>query len=138
VEGGKRYWVIGGVYADSSFERIAGGGAEERIGPFASYEEARAAWQRHAWATVDEANARYRIEEEGADLRYWVIGGPYCDTSFSTPAAGGGEEWHGPFVTYDEAKAEWSRLSWAHVDDAMCRYRIEGMPVEAKPSGRHI
>jgi len=57
------FWVIGGEYASTRFERIAPGGREERIGPFASYEEAKAAWAARAFATVDDAHARYRIVE---------------------------------------------------------------------------
>ena len=56
-----RYWVVGGEYADTAFKKLAAGKAEERIGPFASYEAAKAAWQARAWATVDSANTRYRI-----------------------------------------------------------------------------
>jgi hypothetical protein len=120
-----RYWVVGGEYADTTFERMADGKPEERIGPFDSYEAAKAVWQARAWATVDNAHARYRIEEEGSDLRYWVVGGSYTDTSFSQPAEPGGERWHGPFESYDAAKAEWMRLAWATVDDAHARFRIE-------------
>ena len=64
MSAGKRYWVVGGDYADTSFTAIKGGGGEERLGPFATYAEARAAWQERAWASVDRATARYRIESE--------------------------------------------------------------------------
>ena len=60
-----RYWVVGGEYADTSFRRIAGGGREERIGPFRGYAAAKAEWQRRAWASVDNAHVRYRIVKEG-------------------------------------------------------------------------
>jgi Domain of unknown function (DUF4170) len=129
VEEGKRkmarYWVIGGEYADTSFERMAGGRPEERIGPFDDYQSAKAVWQARAWASVDNAHARYRIEEEGGDLRYWVVGCTYKDTHFCEPAEAGGERWYGPFETYAEAKAEWARLAWSTVDDAHARFRIE-------------
>ncbi len=46
---------------------------------------------------MDSANARFRIEEEGGEPCFWVVGGSYCDTKFDEPAAGGGEEWYGPF-----------------------------------------
>lgn len=59
-----RYWVIGGEYADTAFKKLAAGGKEERVGPFDSYEAAKAAWQARAWATVDSANTRYRIVKE--------------------------------------------------------------------------
>jgi Domain of unknown function (DUF4170) len=130
----KKFWVVGGLYADTDFAQIAGNGAEERIGPFPSYAEAKSAWAKRAWETVDQANARYRIEEESTDVCFWVVGGPYRDTSFREPADGGGENWFGPFASYDEAKVEWSRQAWASVDDAMCRYRIEKLAKGAHPA----
>ncbi len=57
---------------------------------------------------------------------YWVIGGIYKDTKFHRMESGGAEEKYGPFSSYEEAKAEWQRLSWQNVDNALCRYRIEG------------
>jgi len=121
-----RYWVVGGIYADTSFTKLRGDGEEERAGPFASHEQAKAEWQRRAWATVDDAHARYRIEEEDAVATawFWVVGGAYKDTHFTEPAEGA-EQWHGPFATYDDAKVEWQRRAWATVDDAMSRFRIE-------------
>lgn len=120
-----RYWVIGGEYTDTSFTKPVGG-REERIGPFATYEDAKATWQERAWATVDSAHHRYRIEEEngGGETHYWVVGGTYTDTHFTTPAEDG-EHWYGPFDSYEDAKAEWQRHAWASVDDALSRYRIE-------------
>jgi hypothetical protein len=126
VLGVTRFWVVGGIYSDTTFERIAGGRAEERFGPFASHADAKAEWQRRAWSTVDDANARYRIEEEGegATATFWVVGGVYTDTTFAK-TIDGAEQWHGPFDTYHDAKAEWGRRAWATVDDAHARYRIE-------------
>jgi hypothetical protein len=129
----KRYWVIGGIYADTKFDRTQDGRPEQKFGPFRTYEEAKAEWQRRAWSTVDNASARYRIEEESGDTWYWVVGGPYADTGFKEPADGGGEQWHGPFGSYEEAKIEWSRLAWSTVDDAMCRYRIEKLAYGERP-----
>jgi Domain of unknown function (DUF4170) len=61
-----QYWVVGGEYADTSFAKIAAGKAEERLGPFEDYDAAHKAWAARAWATVDDANARFRIvAEEG-------------------------------------------------------------------------
>jgi hypothetical protein len=121
-----RYWVVGGIYTDTSFTKMLGGGAEERAGPFGTHDQAKAEWQRRAWATVDDAHARFRIEEEDeqAEPRFWVVGGAYMDTHFTEPA-GGTEQWHGPFKTYEDAKAEWQRRAWATVDDALSRFRIE-------------
>jgi hypothetical protein len=129
----KNYWVVGGLYADTRFDRMQDGGKEKKYGPFKTYEEAKAEWQRRAWESVDSACARFRIEEETGDVWYWVVGGPYSDTKFNEPAAGGGEQWHGPYKTYDEAKIEWSRLAWSTVDDAMSRYRIEKLAYGERP-----
>lgn len=60
-----RYWVVGGEYENTRFERIAPGRAEERLGPFATYEDAHKTWAERAWATVDDAHARFRIVSEG-------------------------------------------------------------------------
>ena len=56
------FWVIGGAYADTGFQRVAGA-AEERFGPYTSYAEAFKLWSRLAWQTVDDAHTRYRIEK---------------------------------------------------------------------------
>ena len=55
------YWVIGGEYRDPTFTVLAPGTQEERLGPFASYDEARKVWAARAWATVDNALMRFRI-----------------------------------------------------------------------------
>jgi len=59
-----RYWVVGGEYRDTSFSEMAQGKSEERHGPFQSYEEAHRKWAERAWATVDDANSRFRIVTE--------------------------------------------------------------------------
>ena len=63
-----RFWVVGGEYADTGFERLAKGASEERHGPFMSYDEAYATWQARARATIDDALVRFRIVEEGHPL----------------------------------------------------------------------
>jgi len=62
-EGSASYWVVGGVYADTGFDELAPGHEEERLGPFDSYAAALDAWKGRAWATVDDAHARYRIDK---------------------------------------------------------------------------
>jgi hypothetical protein len=57
------FWVVGGRYTDTTFSKIEGGGSEEMIGPFDSFEDARKEWQRKSWAQVDQCNVRYRIVE---------------------------------------------------------------------------
>jgi Domain of unknown function (DUF4170) len=60
----KRYWVVGGVYRNTDFAELAPGATEERHGPFAEYRDAHKKWAERAWATVDDANARFRIVSE--------------------------------------------------------------------------
>ena len=60
------YWVVGGEYTDTSFERFAPGRSEERYGPYATYREAYAAWSTHTRATIDDATVRYRIIDDAA------------------------------------------------------------------------
>ena len=121
------FWVVGGEYTDTQFAEIVGGGKETRLGPFATYENAKAEWARRAWSSVDDAHQRWRIEEEGEEssAQYWVVGGEYSDTRFTTPAPGTEELRIGPFATYEAAKAEWTRRAWSTVDDAHTRFRIE-------------
>lgn len=57
------FWVVGGEFVDSRFEVLAPGRVPERLGPFASYAEARKAWQARTMATIDNALTRYRIVE---------------------------------------------------------------------------
>jgi len=120
----QRYWVVGGEYETTDFRRIAGGKAEERHGPFARFDEARARWASLAMATVDNAHIRYRIEKENAD-EFWVVGGRYADTGFTRLADGGAEERIGPFKSEREAIDVWRAKAFQTVDDAMVRYRIE-------------
>jgi hypothetical protein len=58
------YWVVGGEYTDTHFRELAPGRSEERHGPFATYEEAHKVWAARAWATVDDALARFHIVKE--------------------------------------------------------------------------
>ncbi len=60
----KQFWVIGGEYADTRFERLVNGGANA-LGPYASYDAALAAWREIAVATRPIAHMRYTI---AADL----------------------------------------------------------------------
>ncbi len=64
-----RYWVVGGEYGDTRFERLAPGASEERHGPYASYHEAHKVWEARARATIDDALIRFRIIEEDAETR---------------------------------------------------------------------
>lgn len=57
-----QYWVVGGDYRDTQFKQMTGGQEEQWFGPFGDYESAKKEWQKRAWATVDQATARFRIE----------------------------------------------------------------------------
>ena len=64
--------------------------------------------------------------QEAEGRSYWVVGGAYTGTDFNQVADRQSvEERFGPFASYAEAFAEWSRLAWRTVDDAHTRYRIE-------------
>ncbi len=122
---GMTYWVIGGEYEDTSFERIAGGRAKERHGPFATREDAMAFWRTKAMATIDNACVRFHLEKVGGEA-FWVVGGRYKDTRFVETRDGAPEERIGPFRSFDEAKAAWRAKAMETVDDALARYRVEG------------
>ena len=119
------FWVIGGEYEDTSFSRILGGGGEQRIGPYKTYDEAMAAWRAKAMETVDNANIRFHIEKEGGTA-FWVVGASYRDTHFAETLDGKPETRLGPFIRYDDAKAVWRAKAMETVDDALARWRIEG------------
>jgi hypothetical protein len=125
AEGGMTYWVIGGEYEDTSFQRIAGGKPKERHGPFATREEAMACWRTKAMSTVDNACVRFHLEKVGGEA-FWVVGGRYKDTRFAETRDGGPEERIGPFRSFEEAKAAWRAKAMETVDDALARYRVEG------------
>mgnify|MGYP001250873424 FL=1 len=55
------YWVIGGVYENTSFDKIKEGESLEKFGPFSSYEDAKKEWDRISWENVDNCNVRFII-----------------------------------------------------------------------------
>jgi len=118
------FWVVGGIYTDTSFTVIAGGKEPLRLGPFEDYAQAKAVWRAKAMETVDDAHARFSIEKD-SHAEFWVIGGVYTNTDFRTLADGGEEVRSGPFSSYEEAQAEWKARSMAAIDDAYARFRIE-------------
>lgn len=63
-EDSTEFWVVGGIYADTKFSRIADGHERERYGPYKSEDEALDKWREKAWETVDDAFAQYRIQSE--------------------------------------------------------------------------
>ncbi len=57
------YWVIGGEYESTAFDRLAGDAAEERYGPFDSFDAAMQLWRRLSFRRIDECQVRYHIVE---------------------------------------------------------------------------
>ncbi|MEQ8602341.1 MAG: DUF4170 domain-containing protein [Marivibrio sp.] len=119
----EQYWVAGGIYTDTSFSELEPGTKETRLGPFSTYDEAKAVWRAKAMETVDEAYARFHIEREKHD-QFFVVGGEYTDTDFQAIKPGT-EERLGPYASYEEAERVWKQKSMAAIDDAYVRYRID-------------
>ena len=59
----ERYWVVGGEYASMSFDRLKED-ARQLLGPFASRDEATAAWRRVSQENKSRATARFSIAAE--------------------------------------------------------------------------
>ena len=55
------YWVVGGIYKDTSFTELGKGNNLERYGPYNTYDEAKKEWDRISWKNVDSCNTRYVI-----------------------------------------------------------------------------
>lgn len=120
----KKYYVVGGEYADTEFTQIAAGHKEERFGPFDEH-EAHVCWRALTGKSVDNAMCRYfiRADEETSDDEWYVVGGEYADTSFDVIAPGKQLESHGPFSRQD-ALNKWRALTGKTVDNAMVRYDL--------------
>lgn len=120
----KKYYVVGGEYADTQFTQIAAGQKEDRFGPF-DESEAHVCWRALTGKSVDNAMVRYfiRSDDDGTDDQWYVVGGEYADTDFSTITAGKTLETYGPF---DRAAAltKWRELTGKTVDNAMVRYDL--------------
>jgi hypothetical protein len=61
-----QFWVVGGEYADTAFERLQDGETPAVYGPFASYQDAREVWQQKTLETRPLALVRYSIAVSGA------------------------------------------------------------------------
>ncbi len=60
-----KYWVIGGEYTDTAFDRMVEG-TERVMGPFGDRQRALQVWQRMADETRSNCHARFTIAEETA------------------------------------------------------------------------
>ena len=59
----KKYWIVGGEYVDTGFNRLLDGTAEV-LGPYTTRESALDEWKRLAAATKASCHTRYTIAEE--------------------------------------------------------------------------
>jgi hypothetical protein len=120
----QQYFVIGGEYADTSFETPAPGVELEKRGPY-SEAEATKIWRGLTAQSVDNAMVRYFLKpaDEALGKKYWVVGGEYADSKFTTLAPGRELEVFGPFEKW-EAQGFWRGLTAKSVDDALVRYEI--------------
>ena len=55
------YWVVGGHYEDTGFEKVKDGFELEKHGPYRSYEDAKKQWDLFSWNNVDDCCVRYTI-----------------------------------------------------------------------------
>jgi hypothetical protein len=120
----QQYYVVGGEYADTSFTVPASGTTLEMRGPF-SERDAKTCWRDLTGKTVDNAMVRYflKAEDQINGKIYWVVGGEYANSSFTTLQAGKELEVYGPFEKW-EALGFWRGLTSKSVDDALVRYDI--------------
>ncbi len=120
----QKFFVVGGEYADTSFEKIVDGEDPEVYGPFPE-REAKEFWRSITGKTVDNAMVRYFLEpaEQPNKKIYWVVGGEYADTTFTTIVEGQELEVYGPFENR-EALGFWRGITAKTVDDALVRYDI--------------
>ncbi|WP_337995480.1 DUF4170 domain-containing protein [Oleispirillum naphthae] len=120
---GKRcFYVVGGEYADTAFERPAPGAALDCRGPLTEA-EAHALWRELTGKTVDNAMVRYVVEERDAADPAYVVGGEYADTGFARLAPGRALEVFGPFTPAD-ALAQWRAKTASTVDSCLHRYDV--------------
>ncbi len=120
----KRYFVVGGEYADTTFTEFAIGHGEERFGPF-DERAAHECWRALTGKTVDNAMVRYfiRAEDKRAGENWYVTGGEYAETDFIRMAPGHPLEVYGPF-DHESAMAKWRELAARTVDSALIRYDL--------------
>jgi hypothetical protein len=59
----REYWIIGGEYASTAFDRLAEGATEERHCPYGTLDDAMRQWRRLSFRRIDECQVRYHIVE---------------------------------------------------------------------------
>jgi hypothetical protein len=124
----KKFYVVGGEYADTAFTTAADGCTLETHGPFTET-AAHEFWRDITGRTVDNAMVRYvvRAAEDLGGKTYYVVGGEYADTTFTAMAPGRDLEVYGPFER-GQAMDFWRGITSQTVDSALHRYDIERRP----------
>lgn len=122
----KKFYVVGGEYADTSFTTIVEGKELETYGPY-DEKEAHDFWRHITGQTVDNAMVRYvvKADEELSGKQYFVVGGEYKSTDFTEVADGKELEVYGPFER-QQAMDFWRGITSQTVDSALHRYDILG------------
>ena len=121
---GKVFYVVGGEYVDTTFQKLAPGQTEVNLGPYGE-KEAIDVWRGLTGKTVDNALIRYfvRHDAELSPSHWLVVGGEYADTSFKKLAPGAALDVHGPFER-NQAMDKWRELTGKTIDSAVTRYEI--------------
>ena len=55
------YYVVGGIFKNTSFEEFEDQSKKEKYGPFKTFEDAKKLWEKISWENVDNCNVRYII-----------------------------------------------------------------------------
>ena len=63
----ERYWVIGGEFETTAFDRLLDG-TKRILGPYRDVDDAKKAWEHVAVETRSICNARFTIVREGLAL----------------------------------------------------------------------
>ena len=121
---GKVFYVVGGEYEDTTFQKIATGQTEQRFGPFTE-KEALDTWRGLTGKTVDNALVRYFVRQVASDApqQWLVVGGEYTDTTFQKLVAGVSLDVYGPFER-QQAMDKWREMTGKTIDSAVTRFEI--------------
>ena len=120
----KAFYVVGGEYVDTTFQQLAPGQTEVKLGPFAE-REALDVWRSMTSKSVDNALIRYFVRQVANVVSdHWlVVGGEYADTGFNKLAKGAVLDVQGPF-NRNQAMDKWRELTGKTIDSAVTRYEI--------------
>jgi hypothetical protein len=120
----RKFFVVGGEFADERFFDLAEGCAEESFGPFAE-RDAHECWRALTSKCVDKPMVRYFIRgqsDSGGGL-WFVVGGQYGSADFTHLAAGQPLEVYGPF-SRKQAMGRWRELNAAALPSRFVRYEL--------------